>query len=325
MSSPDCRGAERRDGQHAPGASGFAEHAVRFACGEATLIGVVSVPEAASATGVVIVVGGPQVRAGSHRQFVLLARSLAAAGHAVLRFDVRGMGDSGGEPRTFEQLTDDIAAGIDCLQRHCAAVQRVALWGLCDGASAALLYWHDTRDSRVRGLCLANPWVRSDASLAVAQVKHYYAQRLLQPAFWAKLASGRVAVTAQAEFMQKLRLAFARPAAGALVDAPADAPADTPTDAPADAPTPHRPYPQRMAEAWRRFDGSVLLLVSGADLTAKEFLEHAARDAAWSGALSRPRLTRHDLPGADHTFSDAASRRAAEAATVDWIAHENVC
>lgn len=289
------------------------EHAVHFACGDASLIGIVSAPEATSATGVVIVVGGPQVRAGSHRQFVLLARSLAAAGHAVLRFDVRGMGDSSGEPRGFEELSDDIAAGIDALQQHCAAVQRVVLWGLCDGASAALLYWHETRDARVRGLCLANPWVRSEASLAVAQVKHYYAQRLLQPAFWAKLASGKVAATAQAEFMQKVRLAFAGPAPAA------------PTDGPSAEPLPRRPYQQRMAEAWRRFDGSMLLLISGADLTAKEFLEHTARDAAWSGALARPRLTRRDIAGADHTFSDAASRRGAEVATVEWIAHENLC
>ena len=38
----------------------------------------------------VIVVGGPQYRAGSHRQFTLLARHIAAAGYPVLRFDARG-------------------------------------------------------------------------------------------------------------------------------------------------------------------------------------------------------------------------------------------
>ena len=45
------------------------------------------------ATAVLVVVGGPQVRAGSHRHFVQLARHLATHGHAVMRFDVRGMGD----------------------------------------------------------------------------------------------------------------------------------------------------------------------------------------------------------------------------------------
>lgn len=288
------------------------ERAVRFGCGEASLVGVVSTPERASDTGVVIVVGGPQVRAGSHRQFVLLARRLAAAGHAVLRFDVRGMGDSTGEPRGFEALSDDIAAAIDGLQRHCAAARRIVLWGLCDAASAALLYCHETRDPRVCGLCLANPWVRSDASLAVAQVKHYYTQRLMQPAFWAKLASGKVAFKAQAEFMQKIRLAFA----GSSAEAPDPGTLSNPR--------PTRPYQQRMAEAWADFDGRVLLLISGNDLTAKEFLEHVARDAAWSGALRHPRLTRCDFDAADHTFSDSESRHAVEASTIDWIMREAI-
>ena len=34
-----------------------------------------------------------------------------------------------------------------------------------------------TRDPRVAGLALLNPWVRSDAGLARARVKHYYRQR----------------------------------------------------------------------------------------------------------------------------------------------------
>jgi alpha/beta superfamily hydrolase len=48
---------------------------------------------------VLVIVGGPQYRAGSHRQFTLLARSLAEQGFAVLRFDYRGMGDSTGAMR----------------------------------------------------------------------------------------------------------------------------------------------------------------------------------------------------------------------------------
>ena len=58
--------------------------------------------------GVLIVTGGPQYRAGSHRQFVLLARFLAARGMAVLRFDYRGMGDSEGAPRDYRR----------CRRRH---------------------------------------------------------------------------------------------------------------------------------------------------------------------------------------------------------------
>ena len=179
------------------------ETAITFSCGGQTLVGIVAEPAAASEhgtaparTGMVVVVGGPQYRAGSHRQFTLLARDTAAAGWPTLRFDVRGMGDSTGAQRSFEALDDDIAAAIDALLHHCPALDRVVLWGLCDGASAALMYLQRRRDPRVQGLCLANPWVRSEAGLARTHVKHYYAQRLLQPAFWKKLISGKVGLRA---------------------------------------------------------------------------------------------------------------------------------
>ena len=98
-----------------------------------------------------------------------MARALAAAGYPVLRFDVRGMGDSSGPLHDFLDQTPDVAAAIEALCRE-AGVQRVMLWGLCDGASAALLYLHERPDPRVAGLCLLNPWVRSAQSLARTQV-----------------------------------------------------------------------------------------------------------------------------------------------------------
>ncbi|KAB8057318.1 hydrolase 1, exosortase A system-associated, partial [Janthinobacterium violaceinigrum] len=61
---------------------------------QARLVGILSLPAAPGPRGVLIVTGGPQYRVGSHRQFVLLARALAAQGVPVLRFDLRGMGDS---------------------------------------------------------------------------------------------------------------------------------------------------------------------------------------------------------------------------------------
>ena len=120
------------------------------------LIGVLHRPQAAalgSRPGVVIVVGGPQYRVGSHRQFVLLARALAARGFPVLRFDLSGMGDSGGEFAGFERSGADIRAAIDALQHLDKSVGEVCLWGLCDGASAALMYV--PTDTRVSQLVLS--------------------------------------------------------------------------------------------------------------------------------------------------------------------------
>jgi exosortase A-associated hydrolase 1 len=275
------------------------EAALVFDCGGDALVGVLSRPEQPLATAVVVVVGGPQYRAGSHRQFVLLARALAQAGFPVLRFDVRGMGDSSGDARSFESLGDDIGAALAALQQAMPSVERVVLWGLCDGASAALMYLERSRDPRVAGLCLVNPWVRSEASLARTQVKHYYAQRLLQREFWLKLLRGQVGAGALRGLAGSLRRAL-----GGASTASSDAPVA---------------YQHRMATAWRDFGGPMLLLLSSDDYTAKEFLEFITVDAAWRGALARPGLERRELAGADHTFSNPRSREEAEASTLAWL------
>lgn len=276
----------------------YSEHALQFACAGERLQGILTRPEQPSRIGVVVVVGGPQYRVGSHRQFVLLARALAAAGYAVLRFDYRGMGDSSGAPVDFLNADADIGAAIDALMTHAPDVKHVALWGLCDAAAAALLYCDKHNDPRVTGLCLLNPWVRSEVSLARTQVKHYYTQRLMERAFWVKLLSGKVALGAAAGLVRNLRLALKGVRSGAGMQLP---------------------FQSRMARAWRAFRGSVLLVLSAEDYTAKEFLEYASADPAWAGALTQPNLRRHDLQGADHTFSGAKSKAAVECITVAWL------
>ena len=59
------------------------ERALSWRLGDDELVGVLAAPEGAQ-LGVLIVVGGPQCRTGSHRMFTLLARGLAAQGLATL-------------------------------------------------------------------------------------------------------------------------------------------------------------------------------------------------------------------------------------------------
>jgi exosortase A-associated hydrolase 1 len=275
------------------------DEAVIFPCANDTLFGVLSAPEAAASDmGVVVVVGGPQYRVGSHRQFVLLARALAARGFPCLRFDVRGMGDSTGAKRSFEALDEDVRAAVDALIAHCPNVRRVVLWGLCDGASAALMY--APRDPRVMGLVIVNPWVRSEETLARVHVKHYYARRLLQAEFWRKLGSGSFDLRGSlASLLENVRASFGM--------------RDEDTGA-------AKPFQQRMAQGLRGFQGKVLLVTSGNDFTAQEFLEVAAADEHWRGLLTRPNLSHKTLPEADHTFSTRSWRGEVESATLGWLA-----
>ena len=278
------------------------EHALTFACKQEQLVGVISMPaidQAPQHTGVVVIVGGPQYRAGSHRQFVLLARAIASAGYPVLRFDYRGMGDSAGTQRDFSATGADVAAAIDAMQEYVPDVRQIVLWGLCDGASAALLYCHETNDTRVTGMCLLNPWVRSEVSLARAHVKHYYVDRLKQKEFWFRLLSGKVAGAALAGLWRNISLA----ASGASAKASDQT----------------QPFQNRMAQAWGIFTGRILLLLSGNDYTAKEFLEFTSADAAWAGLLGQANVLRHDLAEADHTFSEAGARTRVESLTLAWL------
>ena len=135
--SPVDVSARERDA-HTEAAEACTERAVSFPCAGEDLVGVLALPQTARPVGVVIVVGGPQYRGGSHRQFVLLARALARAGFPALRFDHRGAGDATGAMRAFTDIDDDIGAAIDELCRACA-LDRVVLFGLCDAASAALV------------------------------------------------------------------------------------------------------------------------------------------------------------------------------------------
>lgn len=244
--------------------------------------------------GLVIVSGGAQYRAGAHRQFALLARTLADQGFAVLRFDLPGVGDSPGEPLPFETCAPSVGAAIDALQAQAPYATHTALWGLCDGASACLLYQDERADPRVAGLALLNPWVRSEQTLAAAHLKLYYRDRLRQRDFWRKLAHGGVGLRALRELAQTVRQRLSPPAAPL-------------------------PFQARMGRAWQACERPVLLLLSEKDITAREFNEALADRAVWGDGAQRPNVQRVRLDGADHTLSDPIVSQAMQLHTLRWL------
>src|SRR5689334_21089831 len=98
-------------------------------CADESLLSIIAMPDNPGPVGVLVLVGGPQYRVGSHRHFVQLSRHLAARGIACMRFDYRGMGDSTGKPQTFEEVLPDTRAALDGFFSHCAALKNVILWG----------------------------------------------------------------------------------------------------------------------------------------------------------------------------------------------------
>ena len=74
-----------------------------------------------------------------------------------------------------------------------------------------------------------------------------------------------------------------------------------------------------MHDAWARFAGRVLVLISGEDLTAKEFTDMVASSDEWRTLLDDSRVTRHGLIKANHTFSRDDWSNEVSIVTANWI------
>jgi exosortase A-associated hydrolase 1 len=276
-----------------------AEEALVFECEGEQLVGVLAGASSGQSTGVLIVVGGPQYRVGSHRQFVLLARALADAGYPSLRFDYRGMGDSSGASRTFEHVESDLVAAAAVFKARLPTLSRLVIFGLCDAASAGLM--SAGRIEGVAGLILANPWVRRPESHNATVVRHYYAGRLASGEFWKKLLSGHVSILrALREAGSRLRAMMRSRLSDRSVATRGD-------------------FVDQMLAAWQTFQGDCLVILSEKDLTAREFEALYRADPAWSHSRAAESAHFCTIRGADHTFSRAEHRATAEAACISFL------
>ena len=290
------------------------ESAVEFDCEGKRLVGVLhrraDQGAGESEHALVIVVGGGQYRVGAHRQFVFLARDMAAGGVPTLRFDVRGMGDSEGEVRHFLALGADLRAAVGAAEARVRPRAGTLLWGLCDGASAALL--HAVDDARVRGVALVNPWISTNPGRARALLRHHYASRVRDPRFWAALVRGRIPLgDSFGSFASMVREARRGGDAAAAADEDVEI-----------------RLPDRMFAALGARDaGSTLVVVCERDLIAREFEDELKRRESsrrWWVRVpsvarrerSGPRIVRID---ADHTFSERAGRERLSRETLDWV------
>ncbi len=278
------------------------EQAVVFECSAQRLVGIVHAAGSAT-TGVLVIVGGPQYRVGSHRQFLLLARYLADNNIPVMRFDYRGMGDAKGEARTFEDVGDDIHVAIDAFFNNSPGLQSVILWGLCDAASAALFYGYS--DSRVKGMILLNPWVRTEAGEAKAYLRHYYIQRLINKEFWRKVLTGKFEL--QKSLVSLLKV-INKSSANQAKDLSTSEEGSSGIS-----------LQERMYEGLDRFQGWVGIVISGNDLTAAEFEDMVKTSKAWQKLLHAKAVKFHYLSEANHTFSKQIWRNEVAELSLRWV------
>lgn len=271
------------------------EQPLLFDSGDEQLCGIIHYGEPDCCQGVLILVGGPQYRVGSHRSFVLLARNLAQSGIPVMRFDYSGMGDSSGEFPGFTHVEIDLAAAINTFFEQCPSLERVVLWGLCDGASSAALYC--TQDPRIDGLVLVNPWVHSEESEAKTQLNDYY-KRFFGKAFWSKLLRFKVdirgALSGVIGSMRSLLMAK-----GADSD--------------------ELSFIDQMLVALSGFKGDVLLILCEQDMTAQEFILLTEGVSEWKKWVSSSAVQQQRMSEADHTFSSHIWRQQLNQLTREWL------
>ncbi len=286
---------------------------VTFEIDGSQLFGVVHLPDASTARGLVVVTGGPTYRVGPHRMNVMLGRELAGAGVPVMRFDFRGTGDSGGDLRTYkrgEQVMQDIRGAIDMLFKQVPDLDNVVLWGLCRGAIRTLEYAY--RDSRVSGVVLLNPRVDNDQVGAVASLKHYYWGRLTNPDFYRKVISGKIDAVQSMKQVSETVLTALRPQRRRDAKTRQDAGS---TSAKPD----YVPVETLIEEGFDRFRGRFMVVLGGADLESSKFKEIIKRSARLQRRLSDPGIDIRNLAGATHTFSSRDAMDTVIDWTRDWV------
>lgn len=260
---------------------------------------------------VLMVNGGAQIRAGSHRMQQQLARFLQRQQISSFRFDFPGFGDAEGQPTDFTQHAQWLTQVLSTAKQAEPQVKHWVFFGLCDGASAILL--NHQMLQQAAGLILLNPWCRAEQNHAKTMVRFYYWQRLCSAQFWKKLLSGQShPVQSLQQFFQFWRQARARQTTLASQNAaePSDHKHATFT---ADH------YVPVMLNNWISFTRPILLALSETDLTAQECAALLAQLPKNQQKQILTKTTTATLVGANHTCSETKHFLQLQLRIGDWF------
>lgn len=275
--------------------------------GPAGLMGVLSEPDTEGpgpGTALLLINSGSVHHVGPNRVYVELARAVAAEGYAVLRADLRALGDSvvgrppdenHPYPRTVQ---DDVRELLAYLGQR--GVERVVLGGICSGAYGAFHAGLEIDDPTLTSLLLINPltfyWkpgmtLDMPSAERLARDETQYGASIRDPRRWVKMLTGK------ADTKNIVRFVFSYSASRIAREA-----VDVLEALRLRAPRPLVRDLRRIAARSRPIDFVFSSTDPGLGLLragAGRFVDRLARAG---------RLSIHVVDGADHTFSRSAWR-----------------
>jgi len=252
------------------------------------LCGILAVPAAGKPRAAAVLIHGwGGYRIGAGRGFVEIARSLAEARVASLRFDLRCRGDSAGSAgeEDLDGMISDAERAARIL-RESTGLERIALLGICSGGNVAI--GAGSRGPELSPLALVSTLPFADSSGAAAgRRRRAIAGKLRKLALretWRKLLRGEI----------YFDLLWRRVAGAEGSDRAARGRKDSRRNVMAD---------------FARYRGRAVFIYGGDDGAAALAREHYGRFCAESSVDSEF----VEIPGATHEFSSAqAKRRLAE-------------
>jgi pimeloyl-ACP methyl ester carboxylesterase len=155
------------------------------------LVGVLTSPDSSqypdNRTAVILLNAGVIHRVGPHRLYVKLARTLAAFGFPVLRFDLSGIGDSSAATSTLDyqsRVIDETKQAMNYLTSKERA-EKFILIGLCSGANNSIRV--ACADERVVGAVLIDSYFYVSTGFSLEG----YCNRIFNPRSWQRFIFGQ--------------------------------------------------------------------------------------------------------------------------------------
>ncbi len=276
------------------------ERALRFG---SSLFGIVTPADPAAAqrrspdaraTALVLFNAGCVHRIGPHRLSVTLARRWAAAGNAVLRFDLSGIGDSAAAAGCEENLqypdhaVSDTQAALAALQEATGA-RRFVLVG--SGSGADIAFATARADDRVVGLVLLNPYTFCQNSVELIESYRHarrYGSSIFRAQSWRRALRGEIDLAHAVRTVLPRAADLLRRKIGALLPG-------------GEAPNEGEGVPAALQQLAAR--GVDTLLVAGDDDPGVGFLD--AQSGALAALAGTAHFRREALHGVDQTFTSA--------------------